>query len=291
MVVDAACGEGHGAALLLDGGARSVHGVANSTAGGLHDLPDRAASFSLAAGDATALPFETGSFDLAVWFPDVDFRGSVAAAIDELRRVITGQGVLLAAAPAVGASPATPDGHPAAGKAPLEDDFEASLRRRFRYAVRYEHYRCTASVVHGPFRRGMSRGWIRGDRAAVRAHRAAFAASDAEATTLPPVALIEEPLPGGVTTLADPAAAWEERARGAEAEAAAVRWELTVSREISQATLERLTELEGRPLRRITRWLGGGRLGRQRSVGRGGKAFRDPPDARRRFDPLSPHRK
>jgi hypothetical protein len=51
------------------------------------------------------------------------------------------------------------------------------------------------------------------------------------------------------------AAAWEERARGAEAELAAVRWELYIVREAWRAVLDRLVELEERPLRRLARRL------------------------------------
>jgi hypothetical protein len=82
------------------------------------------------------------------------------------------------------------------------------------------------------------------------------AASDAELPTLEPVLGIEEI--AGLEALIASVSRWEERARGAEAEVAAMRWELRIAGEKLTALVQRLLELENSPSRRLRRRLSGG---------------------------------
>lgn len=99
-VLDAACGEGYGAALLA-GNARSVTGVdldeqtithATKRYGNLENL-----GFQVA--DCTELPFEDDSFDVIVSFETLEHLASQETLMSEFRRVLSPAGFLLLSCP------------------------------------------------------------------------------------------------------------------------------------------------------------------------------------------------
>jgi SAM-dependent methyltransferase len=97
-VLDAGCGEGAGSEILLRAGAEEVVGVdvapeAISTA---MKRFGSVATFRL--GDLVALPFDSESFDVAVGFEVIERVGDRRRALEELRRVLRAEGILLVSA-------------------------------------------------------------------------------------------------------------------------------------------------------------------------------------------------
>ncbi len=97
-VLDAACGAGHGTALLAPGAAAAV-GVDFSPAaiGAARERYGDLAEF--VEGDLRSLPFEDGGFDTVVCFEAIAHVAEPAAVLDELRRVLRPGGALLISSP------------------------------------------------------------------------------------------------------------------------------------------------------------------------------------------------
>jgi SAM-dependent methyltransferase len=98
-VLDAGCGVGYGSLLLSAAGASSVTGVDIS-----QDAIDRssasgAGSAMFVLGDIGALPFEDDSFELAVCFETIEHVADQERALEELRRVLTPDGLLAISSP------------------------------------------------------------------------------------------------------------------------------------------------------------------------------------------------
>jgi 2-polyprenyl-3-methyl-5-hydroxy-6-metoxy-1,4-benzoquinol methylase len=98
-VLDAACGTGYGMELLAAAGARSVTGV---------DLdPDAVAASTRIAGgelevheaDVRDLPFEADSFDLVVCWETIEHVAEGERVIEEFRRVLRPDGIILVSSP------------------------------------------------------------------------------------------------------------------------------------------------------------------------------------------------
>ena len=95
-VLDAGCGSGRGAGILARAGAEEVVGV-DITPEAISVAMERfgaVAAFTL--GDVTALPFDSESFDVAVGFEVIEHVGDLPRALEELRRVLRPDGMLLA---------------------------------------------------------------------------------------------------------------------------------------------------------------------------------------------------
>ena len=97
-VLDAACGEGYGTALLAAAGARSAVGVDLDEATIAHAAVRHPVPSSCAATSAQ-LPFDDGAFDLVVSFETIEHVRDPDAVIDELQRVLAGDGLLLVSTP------------------------------------------------------------------------------------------------------------------------------------------------------------------------------------------------
>ena len=88
-VLDVACGEGYGSA-LLSRHAAEVRGVdisAEAIAHGRNAYADRG-NLQLIEASCTQLPFEAASFDVAVSFETLEHIHEQAAFLDEIRRVL-----------------------------------------------------------------------------------------------------------------------------------------------------------------------------------------------------------
>jgi SAM-dependent methyltransferase len=96
-VLDVACGEGYGTAMLAAAGAASVVGVDVDEPTARH----AAARYEIDArvGDVAALPLDDASFDLAVSFETIEHVGDPDRALDELRRVLAPDGLLIISTP------------------------------------------------------------------------------------------------------------------------------------------------------------------------------------------------
>lgn len=98
-VLDAACGEGYGSALLAETAA-SVTGVDLSAeavghAGARYPSPN----LSFRQADCLELPFEDGAFDSVVSFETLEHLDNHEGLLSEFRRVLSPQGFLLISTP------------------------------------------------------------------------------------------------------------------------------------------------------------------------------------------------
>lgn len=100
-VLDAACGEGYGSALLA-GEAASVLGIdiaADAIAHARARYADRCANLRFARGDCTALDLPAASFDLVASFETLEHVAAQEALIGGFARVLADDGVLIVSSP------------------------------------------------------------------------------------------------------------------------------------------------------------------------------------------------
>jgi SAM-dependent methyltransferase len=96
-VLDAACGEGYGTAMLAAAGASAAVGVDIDPATVRHAAAGHGIDARVA--DVAALPFDDGSFDLVVSFETIEHVLEPHNVLDELRRVLAPGGLLLISTP------------------------------------------------------------------------------------------------------------------------------------------------------------------------------------------------
>jgi SAM-dependent methyltransferase len=99
-VLDVACGEGYGSA-LMSRHAANVHGVdisAEAIAHGRNAYADRA-NLQLIEASCTQLPFEAAQFDVVVSFETIEHILEQAAFLAEIKRVLKPEGVLILSCP------------------------------------------------------------------------------------------------------------------------------------------------------------------------------------------------
>jgi SAM-dependent methyltransferase len=96
-VLDAACGEGYGTAMLAGAGARRAVGIDIDQPTVEHASGKYGLEFKRA--DVADLPFEDGGFDLVVSFETLEHVANAAEAIAEFRRVLADDGMLVASTP------------------------------------------------------------------------------------------------------------------------------------------------------------------------------------------------
>ncbi len=256
-VLVAGCGRGHGAAILRDAGAATVVGA---------DPDPRSAEIAtrlygerihFAQAETTALPLAAGSFDAVVCLdaptPELDPRD----AIEELCRVLAPGGLLIVSLPL-----SSPPPEAAGPVVHIDDELERSLAEsissRFANSAGFRRRLAVAASVApagGPERAELdAAGWLAGGEAEDRS--LLLAASDSELPELTSVASMVSF--SDLRSQQETLAAWEERARRAEAEGSAKHWELVASREAQRRLRMRLHQIEHRPLRVIWRVLRGG---------------------------------
>jgi len=99
-VLDVACGEGYGSALLARS-ARKVTGVDLATAAVEHARARYAglANLDFRAADCIALPFPDASFDAIVSFETIEHIAAQEAFLDEVRRVLRPEGLFIVSCP------------------------------------------------------------------------------------------------------------------------------------------------------------------------------------------------
>lgn len=99
-VLDVACGTGYGSAMLAAGGATAVTGVDRDLSAidaAERTVLDRRCRFQV--GDATALPFAAGSFDVVVSFETIEHIAEERAYLREMRRMVRPGGLFLVSTP------------------------------------------------------------------------------------------------------------------------------------------------------------------------------------------------
>jgi 2-polyprenyl-3-methyl-5-hydroxy-6-metoxy-1,4-benzoquinol methylase len=107
-VLDAGCGEGYGARLLMQlGGARRCVGVDvdERTVAAARDRYADVEGLEFEAGDVTSLPFADDSFDVVTCFETIEHVAAQRDAVRELARVLRPGGALLISSPNRGVYP------------------------------------------------------------------------------------------------------------------------------------------------------------------------------------------
>ena len=97
-VLDAACGEGYGTNLIAEAGATSAVGIDVDERTVAH-ARGRYPAAEFVQGDVRQLPFEDGAFQLVVSFETIEHVQDPERVLDELRRVLADEGILVISTP------------------------------------------------------------------------------------------------------------------------------------------------------------------------------------------------
>ena len=127
-VLDAACGTGHGTAALAAAGAGRAVGVDIAEQAILDAREQFGAAAQFEIGDLHELPFAPGSFDVAICFETLAHVRDPDRALDELRRVLRADGLLLVSVPNAAQYP---PGNPAHLQEFQRGELEQALGERF----------------------------------------------------------------------------------------------------------------------------------------------------------------
>ncbi|MDP1850301.1 MAG: class I SAM-dependent methyltransferase [Solirubrobacteraceae bacterium] len=96
-VLDAACGEGYGSAMLAAAGASTVVGIDIDAATVAHARATH--GVDVRQGDVSRLPFDDVTFGLVVSFETIEHVAEPERALDEFRRVLAPGGLLVVSTP------------------------------------------------------------------------------------------------------------------------------------------------------------------------------------------------
>lgn len=251
-VLIAGCGRGHGARLLLDGGARSVLGVDPSE----RDVEIATRLYGerarFLAAEPIALPLAAASFEVVACFDALERALDPDAALAEFRRVLTEDGTLLLSLP-------IPAGSTPSSGAPRRDihEWRELLHASFSHLRLYRRRASLAATIAPEDAGGAPAieraSWLAGAPGEDRSILAV--ATNGELPELDSVASLISFR--DLRAQHEALLAWELRARQAEADGSAKHWELVASREAQRRLRMRLHKLEHRPLRVISRVLRG----------------------------------
>lgn len=226
-VLDAGCGVGYGCAILAAGGARRVVGIDRSPEAVLNARERAGDVAEFVLGDLGELPFEDDAFDLVTCFEAIEHIVDPERALDELRRVLRPEGVLLISSP--NRELFTP-GNPFHVHEYTPDELQAALERRFADVRLFRQQAHLASLLGDDASFALDDADERLDAEV----RKTSAAPEGELYSVAVAGDGELPELGNVVVLADvfdiralfqTAWAWEEQAISARAEAEASRTE------------------------------------------------------------------
>lgn len=145
-VLDAACGEGYGSAMLAAAGAASVVGIDIDAATVAHARATH--GVDAREGDVSRLPFDDGTFDLVVSFETIEHVAEPEAALDEFRRVLSPGGMLVVSTPNAGEYL---EDNPYHERELTLAQFAQALHARFDHVeMRYQQNFLTTAVMREP---------------------------------------------------------------------------------------------------------------------------------------------
>ena len=257
-------GRGHGAEVLLEAGARSVTGTdpdPRSVEIATHLYGER---LNFAVAEPTALPFAPHTFGAVVCFDLAAAPFDAGSTVAELERMLAENGLLLLSAPLFRA-PLEPPAQGSESDAEAPEELVEQLAGRFANVRGFRRRLAIAAVVAADDGAGRSEvedaSWLGGGRAEDRTLLVAASSSE-----LPDFSARASMISfRDLRTQQDALAAWEERARRAEADGSAKHWELVAAREAQRRLRMRLHHIEHTRLRRLGRilrgkpaWLGKG---------------------------------
>lgn len=147
-VLDAGCGAGYGARLLLGEGAKRYVGidVAEEVVRAAQERyrDDPATEFQV--GDVTDLPFEDATFDAVICFETLEHLSNQPDALREVKRVLRADGLLLASSPN---RLEYPPGNPHHARELSHDEFLALLSEVFANVAPLRQHNWLASAILG----------------------------------------------------------------------------------------------------------------------------------------------
>jgi SAM-dependent methyltransferase len=249
------CGRGHGARILHEAGARSVTGTdadPRSVDIASHLYGER---LSFTVAESNALPFAAASFGAVACFDAPAKSFDAEASLAELERVLAANGILLVSMPLYRA-PLEPPSDSGVDPATPEEGV-SDLCSRFTSVRSYRRRLAVAAIVTAEGANGDAdqlRATSRlGDGGEDRT--LLVAASNGLLPELPELASMISFR--DLRTQQETLAAWEERARRAEADGTAKHWELVAAREAQRRLRMRLHAMEHTRLRKLGRILRG----------------------------------
>jgi len=143
-VLDAGCGVGYGTRILAEAGATHVVGIDRSHEAIAAARTRLGSGADLVVGDLHDLPYDAGSFDAVVCFEAIEHVEDPERALDEFKRVLRADGILVLS---------TPNranylrGNPYHVHEYLPEELEETLRRRFRNADLFAQHPWAASLI------------------------------------------------------------------------------------------------------------------------------------------------
>jgi SAM-dependent methyltransferase len=230
-VLDVGCAEGSGTALLAAAGAEHVVALDDD-----REALDKArgrladARADVVSGNPHELPFDDATFDVVTCFGVIDRLGDPELALEELRRVVRHDGVVLVSSRRRRRE-LERGGDPQAPTALTPGELERSMRARFACVRVLRQQTCLASAVlddesmavaDETSSLGIDVRRLATERPGGEAHTLILA-GDGELPDMAPMAALASP--SALYRLHDRVATWQDRALLAEADAAASRAE------------------------------------------------------------------
>jgi len=143
-VLDAGCGVGYGTEMLAEAGASRVVGLDVSPEA-VEDAVFRAGAIGqFEVGDLERMPFSPGSFDVVVCFEAIEHVNRRELALDELRRVLRRDGLLILSSPN---RHVYLPGNPYHVHEYTPSELHAALTQRFRHVALYRQHPWITSLI------------------------------------------------------------------------------------------------------------------------------------------------
>jgi 2-polyprenyl-3-methyl-5-hydroxy-6-metoxy-1,4-benzoquinol methylase len=142
--LDAGCGVGWGSQILIDHGAASVDGV-DLDEPAVRESRVRCPMGTFVRGDLTDLPYANQCFDVVICFEAIEHVHDPLRGLDEFRRVLAPDGIVLVSSPNPGVYPA---GNPFHIHEFKPQDLLIAMTQRFQYANLWLQHNLIASAVH-----------------------------------------------------------------------------------------------------------------------------------------------
>lgn len=142
-VLDAGCGTGYGTIMLLEAGAEAATGLDRDEAA-LGAAAELGSEATFTQADLAELPFADASFDLVVCFEAIEHVEDPGRVLAELRRVLTGPGVLIISSPN---RDHYPPGNPHHRHEFVPEELRAALAGRFAHVALLRQQAWTTSLI------------------------------------------------------------------------------------------------------------------------------------------------
>jgi ubiquinone/menaquinone biosynthesis C-methylase UbiE len=211
-VLDAGCGIGYGAAIMLSAGAATVSGIDISEQAIAEALSSQVDGATFVVGDIQQMPFEDSSFELVVCFEAIEHVADQNVALDEIRRVLRTDGVLLISSPN---RLVYEQGNPHHTFEYTPDELEQALHSRFAHVGLYRQQSWMASLIGND---DEHRADDELQELSVSTRKLASGEPGRETFTLASASDVEHPALRGLAMMTDTSEliAWQGRARSAE---------------------------------------------------------------------------